>query len=242
MIRLNLLKFCLVSLLAFNAQIGLSADSTISLQADSTKVNMKTGETAFNKNIVINHGNLKILAGTLMQKTDSIKNQEKMVLTGKPAKIEFKREDANIITRVDANNIIFYPDLSILELIQDTQLQISENGKIKTQISAEQVSIKFNLKTIETIHAIGEPLNYSLAPGNGKESIKAIANELSINNKTGDVELFDAVVNQGDGELRAGKIIVDGETGNLSANTGTNQSRPSFSIEREELKQQEKQP
>jgi len=203
---------------------------------------MKTGDTLFNKNIVINHGNLKILAGTLSQKTDQQKNQEIMELTGNPAKVEFQRDNENIVTTVLARNIIFYPDLGILELKQNTQLQITDNGNIKTQILASHISIKFNEKVIETIHAKGSPLEYELSPGNGKESISATANELSINNSNGNVELYAAVVKQGDGELRAGKIIVDGETGNLSANTGINQSRPSFSIELDELKQQEKQP
>ena len=239
---LNLLQLSVISIVIFSTQLVFAANSPITLKANSTKINMKSGDTEFNKKIVINHGNLKILADTLTQKTDKEKNQEKMELTGSPARVEFKRNNENVITRIVASNIIFYPDLGILELKQQTQLQIIEDGKITTRISAENISIKFSLKVIQTIHADGAPLQYFFSPGNGKDPIQASANELSINNQSGDIELYAAVVKQGDGELRAGKIIVDGETGNLSANTGNNQSRPSFSIELDELKQQEKQP
>ncbi len=238
----NKVRFSIFVLLFLTSNMSIAAETAFSLKANNSRINMKTGEAEFNKNIVINQGNLKIIAATLTQKLDKKKNQEVMELTGNPAKMSFEADNSNSVTNVEAQNIVFYPHLNIVELWGKTRLQTSEKKNQNTRISAEKLSIKFNAEEIETIHAEGKPLQYYSNLGGNKDPITASADGLTLNNSTGDVELYAAIVKQGDGELSAGKIVVDGETGNLSANTGNNQSRPSFSIELDKIKQQEKQP
>ncbi len=233
-VRLLKLSYLLSFFCSNMTVAALAENEDFKLTANSTSINMQSGLTQFSDDVVINHGNLKIIAATLSQQQDTSKKQEKMQLTGSPAKIQFKRENSSLLTTIEAENILFYPDLGILKVSGKSKLQISENDQLQTVIRATFISLKLSTKKIETIHAEGAPLYYYLSGGNGKDDITATAEKLALNQKTGDVELFNASVKQKNDEFRAGLILVDGATGNLSASGGKNNVRPSLSIELDE--------
>ncbi len=229
------------------------AENSLTLSAKSTRINLQTSAADFKGGIVINHGNMKISAETLAQQNNSDSKREQMLLTGNPARIEFKQQATNLEITIEAAKILFFPNDGFLEISGNSQLKTTDNGTLQTAIKADTISVKLTTKKIESIIAKGKengtPLSYQFSPKQG-EKIIASAEQLTMNQISGDVELHNATVNQGSNQLRAGLIQIDGKTGNLSANSGGN-IRPSLSFELDldtleqterEKKQQEQQP
>lgn len=210
----------------------------VTIKSQSFSLDLSNESAQFSKDIEIISGPVKINAATLNKKKSSLKNGLKIVevmqLSGTPVKIIIQEKSKNQYTTLFAHKVKFIPSEGILEIRQDAKLSIHVGQVKKTHIEADQINILLKDNLIISIAASGQPLKYQLQPQTG-EKISSTAKRLTINKLTEQVNLYQAEVKQGGDKFQAGEIIVDGKTGNFSANAGNSQT-PSISIDLDKLK------
>ncbi len=227
-----------VELLAANNKQNIK-QQPLTIKSQSLSLNLKNETAQFSKGIEIISGTVTINAATLIKKNLSLNNSrgnvEVMQLSGTPVKILIQEKIKNQNTTLFAYRVKFIPSEGILEIKQHATLSINVGRKEKTHIEADHIALLLKDNLIVSISASGKPLKYQLQPESG-EKITSTAIKLNINKQTEQVNLYQAEVKQGGDKFQAGEIILDGKTGNFSANAGDAQT-PSISIDLDKLKQ-----
>ncbi len=227
-----------VELLAANNKQNIK-QQPLTIKSQSLSLNLKNETAQFSKGIEIISGTVTINAATLLKKNLSLNNSrgnvEVMQLSGTPVKILIQEKIKNQNTTLFAYRVKFIPSEGILEIKQHATLSINVGRKEKTHIEADHIALLLKDNLIVSISASGKPLKYQLQPESG-EKITSTAIKLNINKQTEQVNLYQAEVKQGGDKFQAGEIILDGKTGNFSANAGDAQT-PSISIDLDKLKQ-----
>lgn len=221
-----------------------SESKALTIKSQTATFNLNKQFTEFNKGIEIVRGAVSIHSRNLIKKNisqgGSNKTFEEMLLSGNPVKVNIADSKNHRHTFIQAFHVRYIPEKGYLEIQQDAKLEIKENNKLHTQITAHRIEIKIQNNSIQSIRAQGESVqrqvHYQLMPENG-ESIHSLADHLQLQYQDQKAHLYKARITQGDNKIQAGEIIVDGNTGNFQA-TSDEEFKPSISIDLNSIQDQ----